>query len=156
MMALSVERAAFEQDWRYHHAVYDALVRKAKGGTGADWEWSGARETLRPLEFDTLLVLQFTFSWENSGSFVDTVWAFDNLADDVDRAFRRLGFAVASALTPRALELHAARQPYDDGVLPMPADLAAEVERVNEAATADVSEERLTKAIVDRAALFDL
>jgi hypothetical protein len=154
-MPLSVQRATFDQDWRFHHAVYDVLSRKAKGDTRNDLDWSDLEDTLRPVEFDTLLVLQFIYSWENSGSFIDTVSVFDNLFDEVDRAFRRLGFGVASVLMSRALELHAARPVYNDDSS-LPPELAAEAQRIKEAASADVSEERLTKAIVEREHEFDV
>jgi hypothetical protein len=144
----------FEQDWQFHRAVYDRLIAKAERHTAGQWDWDRWERALEPVEFDALLVLNFLWSWENNGSFVDTIKWFEDRGDRFMRAFRRLGFGTASGLVPRALELDGIQEPYLNGDLPLPPDVEAEIERVNQAATADVSEERLTAAITSRAEQF--
>src|SRR5690606_7349046 len=121
---------------------------------GGEWDWDLFEAALLPVEFDILLVLNFVYSWENNGRFIDTVKWYEDRFDRVDRAFRRLGFNTASVLMPRALELDAMQDPFLKADVALPEDSGAEVERINRAASADVSEERLTAAIVSRAGEF--
>ena len=153
---LSVSRSDFEQEWRFHSAVRDLILAKAKQRSGRDWDWDAWERVLGPAEFDLLLLGHVIGVWENNGRFIDTIKCWEEELDRVDRAFRRLGFNVASVLMPRALELDSLQGPYLHNELPLPDDLAAEIERVNNAATADVSEERLTRVISQRAAELDL
>ena len=123
--------------------------------SGGDGNLKLSENGPEPTEFDTLLVLMFVYSWENNGRFIDTVKWYEDHFEQVDHAFRRLGFNTASLLMRRALELYELQQPYYAADLALPADVEAESARVNEAASADVTEERLTKAIVARAARYE-
>ena len=155
-MPLSVDRAKFKSDFWFQHAVYEQLRAKAKRLTGDEWDLALSESRLKPAEFDALVILMFVYSWDNNGRFIDTVRWYEDHFEQVDRAFRRFGFNTASLLMPRALELYAMQEPYYAADLPLPADVEAETDRVNEAASADVSDERLTRAIVARAAEFDV
>ena len=155
-MALSVTRQQFERNWQFQHAVYERVRAKAEQHANGEWDLDRGEAVLTPAEFDTLLVLNFVYSWENNGRFIDTVRWYEDQFDRVDRAFRRLGFNTASVLMPRALELDGIQDPYFKSDLPLPPDIAAEVDRINEAASADVNEERLTAAIVSRAEEFSV
>jgi hypothetical protein len=153
-LALSVTRKQFERDWQFHDAVYQRVRAKAEQHRDGKWDLDQSEAVLEPVEYDTLLVLNFVYSWENNGRFIDTVMWYKDQFDRVDRAFRRLGFHTASMLMPRALEFAAIQDSYIKSDLPLAPEVAAEVDRINEAASADVNDQRLTAAIASRAQEF--
>src|SRR5687768_2985885 len=106
-MPLSIDRAKFDRDFPFQYAVYERLLAKGKRLTGEEWNVDSFERKLNPVEFDTLLTIMFVCSWDNNGRFIDTVKWYEESFEQVDRAFRRLGFNTASVLMPRALELHA-------------------------------------------------
>ena len=152
---LSVTSSQFKDDFAFHYGVLDLIERKSSPHA-RKWDLDACERVLRPAEFDVLVVVTFLAAWDNNGRFVDTVKHFDNDFERMDRAFQRLGFRVAAVLMPRALELEEVQTGYHQADLDVPADIAAEIERISDAAAADVSEERLTAAIVARAAEFDV
>ena len=154
-MSRSIDRSSFARDYQFVHAVYELLQAKAKRLTGEELNFIAAETKLNPTEFDTLLLITFEYSWDNNGSFIDTVKWYDEEFDQVDRAFRRMGFNTASLLMPRARKLYDVQTPYLAEDLPLPADVKAEVDQINNAASADAGEDRLAKAIAERSECYD-
>ena len=154
-MPLPIKRSDFDKDWQFHGAVHDLIFKKAKRRSGNEWDWDAWESVLTPLEFDFLLLGYFDGVWNTNGRFVDTVKCWEHEFDRVGRMFRRLGFRVAAKLVPRALELEALQLPYLRRDIPMPRRLAAEIKRVNEAASKNVSEKRMTRILTERSDEFD-
>jgi hypothetical protein len=156
LMPLSLKREDFESDWRFLSAVYERLLEKAKNHTGGVFDPDAFSRVLRPIEFDVWLVINFDSIWDNNGRFCDTVKYFEEDFDRLDSAFRNLGFNIASVLMPRALEVFSLEAPYWAEDLQIPTDIEAEVSRINRAASEDMSDERLTQAILNHAAEFEV